>query len=110
MKTEMPDTYLPAARTSKLLVRELADETLVYDQDGHRAHCLNPTAALVWRLCDGKPPAPRIAERVGESLSAAVHEEVVWRALEQLAEYDLLAPGAACAPAPKLISRRRMIR
>ena len=52
----MSEQYLPAARTSGLVVRELAEETLVYDEERHRAHCLNRTAALVWRHCDGKTP------------------------------------------------------
>ena len=109
----MPDQYLPAARKSKLLVRELAEEVLVYDEESHRAHCLNPTAALVWEHCDGKTPVAGIAGRVGRQLSTRVAEEVVWSALEQLAESGLLAPretshGGGAAGRP--VSRRRMIR
>lgn len=111
MPEHMPEQYLPAARESRLLVRELAEEVLVYDEEGHRAHCLNRTAALVWRACDGGTPVPRIAERVGAQLSAHVSEEVVWLALEQLGEFDLLATNATRAPQPaSLISRRRMLR
>ena len=51
MPEHMPDQYLPAAREARLLVRELAEEVLVYDEEGHRAHCLNRTAALVWKSC-----------------------------------------------------------
>jgi hypothetical protein len=45
--------YLPQARTEGLTVRELAEETLVYDKERHKAHCLNRTAACVWKHCDG---------------------------------------------------------
>jgi len=47
---------MPAARQEGLLVRELNDETLVYDlfNIGHKAHCLNSTAALIWKYCDGQ--------------------------------------------------------
>ncbi|MDT7777713.1 MAG: hypothetical protein QOC99_225 [Acidobacteriota bacterium] len=107
----MSEPYLPTARKSKLVVRELADEILVYDADGHRAHCLNRTAALVWKHCDGRTPASGIAERVAEELSFAVSEEVVWLALDQLAEFDLLMSAAvARSPVSNLISRRKMIR
>ena len=111
MPEHMHDQYLPAAREASLLVRELAEEVLVYDEEGHRAHCLNQTAALVWKSCDGRTPVARIAERVGAQMSAHVPEEVVWLALEQLAEFDLLATGAARAWAEtNLISRRKMLR
>ena len=40
---------LPVRRAEGLIVQEVAEETVVYDQKGHRAHCLNKTAALVWR-------------------------------------------------------------
>ena len=111
MPEHMAEQYLPAARESKLLVRELAEEVLVYDEEGHRAHCLNRTAALVWKSCDGRTDVSAIAERVGAQLSAPVSEEVVWLALEQLSEFDLLSKKAARAAAPShLISRRRMLR
>lgn len=112
MPEHMPDQYLPAAREARLLVRELAEEVLVYDEEGHRAHCLNRTAALVWKNCDGRTSVARIAERVGAQLSAHVPEDVVWLALEQLAEFDLLAAGAArtTATSANLISRRKMLR
>ena len=106
----MSERYLPAARTSRLVVRELAEETLVYDEERHRAHCLNRTAALVWKHCDGKTPVSRIAERVGRQLSSPVAEDVVLLALDQLAEFDLVAPSEARRGAADLISRRGMIR
>ncbi|HEY0004483.1 MAG TPA: hypothetical protein VGB17_06700, partial [Pyrinomonadaceae bacterium] len=43
----------PLARKEGLVVRELADELLVYDTRRDRAHCLNKTASLVWQRCDG---------------------------------------------------------
>lgn len=110
----MSERYLPTARRAGLLVRELADEVLVYDARRHRAHCLNRTAALVWRSCDGRTPVSAIAERVSRRVSAPVAEDVVWLALDQLAESDLLSPAAAAAAArpapPGRVSRRVMLR
>ncbi len=107
----MAEHYTPRASRSKLVVRELVDETLVYDVEGHRAHCLNRTAALVWGLCDGRNTVSRISEKVGERLSARVPEEVVLLALERLADRGLLAPGGVRpAPAESLVSRRAMMR
>lgn len=106
----MSEDYLPAARRSKLLVRELAEEVLVYDAETHRAHCLNRAAALVWERCDGRTNAREIATSVGERLSAPVSEEFVWLALEALAETGLLAAPAAGKPAERRVSRRVMLR
>lgn len=106
----MAEHYMPHARRSRLVVRELADETLVYDVEGHRAHCLNPTAALVWGLCDGENTVPRIAEKMGERLSARVPEELVRLALDQLADRGLLAPGDARPATANPIPRRAMVR
>lgn len=106
----MSETYLPAARTSRLVIRQLAEEVLVYDEERHRAHCLNRAAALVWKHCDGKTPVSRIAEMVGGQLSSHAAEEVVWLALGQLAEFDLLAPCETRRAAAGSISRRGMMR
>lgn len=107
----MAEHYMPQARSSKLVVRELADETLVYDLEGHRAHCLNRTASLAWELCDGRNTVSRIAEKMGARLSARVPDEVVRLALDQLADRGLLAPdNVHPVPSANLVSRRRMMR
>ena len=80
----------PQTRRSRLLVRELPDELLVYDQERHRAHCLNRTAAAVFRLADGTRSVDDLAHALdpaSEGLDAAA---AVTLALEQLSESDLL--------------------
>jgi hypothetical protein len=106
----MSEPYMPRARRSKLVVRALADETLVYDVEGHRAHCLNRTAAIVWELCDGEHTVARMAERVGDRLSARVPDEVVRLALEQLADRGLLAESDVRHAAIYTVSRRALMR
>ena len=41
-------------RKSGLEFEDLGEETLVYDPDRQKVHALNPTSALIWRLCDGR--------------------------------------------------------
>ena len=106
----MTKQFMPSARRSKLVLRELADEVLVYDEETHRAHCLNRAAALVWKHCDGKTPVTAIAERVSEKLSSPVSDDFVWLALDQLAESELLASATVRPEPTSTISRRRMIR
>lgn len=44
----------PVARQSGLVVQEMPEEVLVYDLETNKAHCLNQSAAFVWKSCDGK--------------------------------------------------------
>ena len=81
---------VPEARTEGLIVQQLADEVLVYDQDRHKAHCLNRTAALVWGRCDGRSSISEIASRLAGETSSEVEADVVWLAVEQLSRTHLL--------------------
>ncbi|HMG32372.1 MAG TPA: PqqD family peptide modification chaperone [Blastocatellia bacterium] len=80
----------PKARGEGLIVQPLMDELLVYDQQRHQAHCLNSTAAAVWRLCDGRSSIDEIAERASSNLDAPVDRTIVLAALEQLGKRRLL--------------------
>lgn len=81
---------LPQARTNNLVVRELDDETLVYDVERDEAHCLNHTAALVWRSCDGKTTVKQAARALQRELEAPVGEDLVWLAITQLKRFHLI--------------------
>jgi hypothetical protein len=106
----MPEHYLPTARRAKLIVRELADEVVVYDAEAHKAYCLNRTAALVWKSCDGRTSVPGIARRLGAELAAPAAEDVVWLAVGRLTECGLVAPAAHRPGAGRPVSRRGVIR
>ena len=67
-------TQLPAARQAGLVVRELPGETLVYDLENNKAHCLNGTAALVWRRCDGQTTVAELAQTLHEELGLPADE------------------------------------
>jgi len=84
---------LPQARIDGLVIRELDDETLVYDTERDKAHCLNRTAALVWEQCDGKTTAREAAQSLRNDLSVAVDEDIVWLAVKQLERFHLIEPG-----------------
>ena len=75
---------LPAAREEEMIVQEMGEEVLVYDQRRHRAHCLNETAALVWRALDGKRTAAQVAARVRQERGVEMNEAVVELAVEEL--------------------------
>jgi hypothetical protein len=86
----MNSSQFPTARKSGLVIQEVPDETLVYDLESNKAHCLNQTAALVWRSCDGQTSIPEIARLVEEQAGGKVTEDFVWLAIDQLSENNLL--------------------
>jgi PqqD family protein of HPr-rel-A system len=99
----------PAARSEGLVVRELADELVVYDRHSHQAHCLNGTAALVFRSADGTRTVEDIASALGSGSSASRddREAAVRQALAALARAGLLA-GTAEAPPTRREALRRV--
>ena len=80
----------PKARKDQLIVKEVSGETLVYDLDRNKAHCLNRTAALVWKNCDGRATVRSIARSIQRETDAAIDDRVVWLALDQLEKFDLM--------------------
>ena len=101
---------MPKARKDRLIIKELLDETLVYDLDTDKAHCLNAAASLVWKRCNGSRNASEIAHSLRGSLgssSVGADERVVWFALAQLDKFNLLEnPGFF----PAVESRRQVVR
>lgn len=107
---ENAKTLRPKARAEGMVVRDVAEETLVYDLESHKAVCLNKTAALVWRACDGRRNAAAIARDLSKTLGETVPEEVVWLALEQLGRDKLLDMRVARPAELAGMSRRDLIR
>jgi len=101
---------LPVARRINLIVKELPDETLIYDRDSDEAHCLNQTAALVWKNCDGTRSASDLAGLLSVRLGKAFPEEAVWVALDKLQQFELLSEPVSRPPHLAGISRRQLIR
>jgi hypothetical protein len=86
----MKDPQNPIARKTGLVIQDVPEEVLVYDMDTNKAHCLNKTAAMVWRSCDGSRTVPQIAEYVGSQAGEKVSDDFVWLAIDQLNANDLL--------------------
>ena len=58
----------PETARDEVLIEALGDELVVYDLVRHRAHCLNKSAALVWRHCDGKTTIAELAKLLQKEL------------------------------------------
>jgi hypothetical protein len=105
-----PHSQPPRLRADGLVIHELPDEVLVYDKVRDRAHCLNRTAALVWRACDGQLAPGQIARELTTQLAVAVPESVVLLALAQLKEIHLLEQPETLPGSFAGLSRRQMTR
>ncbi len=78
------------ARKEGLVVQELSDEVLVYDLNTNKAHCLNQTAASVWKACDGKNSIVEVIEIMEKQTGQKISEDLIWLAIDQLNEKNLL--------------------
>ena len=91
----MNNSQRPIARKSGLVVQEVPDEVLVYDLESNKAHCLNRSAAMVWKSCDGTNSVSEIAKLVEAQAGDKVSEDFVWLAIDQLNENNLLETEVA---------------
>ena len=91
-------------RRRDLPIREIADEVVLYERTTWRAHCLNPSAAAVWRLCDGHRSVAEIARTL------EWEEDLVWTALLHLNESELLGNEVPPMTATYRLSRRELVK
>ena len=100
----------PRAREEGLIIKYLPEEVLVYDLVSEKAHCLNPTAALVWKYCDGDKTVKQIKVAIEEESQTTVDERLVWLALQQLQSFDLIVGEIQRPAILRDMSRRELIR
>mgnify|MGYP001309146603 CR=1 FL=1 len=102
------NTQNPMARHNGLVVQEMPDEVLVYDMDTNKAHCLNQSAAFVWKSCDGNNTVGDIVRQFEANGNGKVTEDFVWLAIDQLNENGLM--DGKIAPRFEGQSRRQVLK
>lgn len=100
---------LPRAQKDGVLATDLGDEIVVYDSRDHRGHCLNRSAAVVWRHLDGQTSMDDLVARLQKELDGPANEDTVWLALKELDQAHLL-DGPLTVPTSHDVSRRSMLR
>lgn len=93
----------PLARRKDLVIQEMPDEVLVYDMSSNKAHCLNPSAAFIWKACNGKNSVADIVAEFESTGKGEVTEDFVWLAIDQFRENALLENN----PAPRFAGQSR---
>lgn len=106
----MNNSQKHTARKEGLVIQEMPDEVLVFDLETNKAHCLNETAAFVWKACDGKNSVADITKLFGNQSGTSVPEDLVWLALDQLKEKNLIENTAEIVVDYNGMSRREVIR
>lgn len=75
----------PQARRRAISIADAGSDIVLHDGESNRYHTLNPTAARIWRACDGI----RTPDLIAKQLHLPV--DVVEVAISELQERDLLA-------------------
>ena len=86
----MNNLQTPIARKDGLVIQEMPDEVLVYDLNSNKAHCLNQTAAFVWKACDGTKSITEINALMEREFGENISEEMIWLAIDLLNKDNLL--------------------
>jgi hypothetical protein len=103
-KESVNSAFVPKRKNA--VIRQLSDEFLVYDEETNNAHCLNLTAAEVWRLCDGKKTVADIIRAMEQQSKSPVDEQMVWLAVTKFAKAGLLQNGVGLSSKAGALSRR----
>lgn len=98
------------SREANLVVKDLNDETLIYDFSRNKAYCLNETAAFIWNSLDGKQSVSQIAEALAKKRKQPINEEIIWLALDDLKREGLMTEFEATNSPIRGISRREVVK
>jgi hypothetical protein len=98
----------PIARKNGLVIQDMPDEVLVYDVNANKAHCLNSSAAVVWKACDGSNSIADIVNEFEKSGHGKVNNDFVWLAIDQLNEKGLIEGSPRLGNSGR--SRRQVIK
>ena len=101
---------MPKARKDRLIIKELPDETLVYDLDTDKAHCLNEMASIVWKNCDGISTVQEVTAFLSERYQSAVDEQIIALALDKLRRFNLLEGSDVPVRLVPAVNRRDWVR
>jgi hypothetical protein len=90
---------LPRSRNTEIIVSDLGNELLIYDQVTSKAFCLNETLKIVYQACDGKTTFDELKKG-----NKKLIDEVILLSLEQLERANLLSENFKT-----IVSRRSLL-
>jgi hypothetical protein len=101
----------PIALTDSFVTEEVDGDLVVRDAE-HGLTCrLNPSAAVVWKACDGTRTPNDLVDALTPQLGPHADEDLVLIALDDLVEHGLITSGYdRRKPSAARLSRRRLLR
>ena len=99
----------PEARKEALIVTELDNELIVYDEKRRRAILLNPTASRIWQNCDGRSSLEEIVVRMSEFQDIEAGAMAVQLGLKRLAHAGLLEANPREVSSSPSVTRRVLL-
>ena len=100
----------PLSRQSGIVVQEAKGELLIYDLKINKAYCLNKTSAMVYQLCDGNNAISDFSKELSKKLKLTVTDDLIWLAIDQFREVDLLSNTEEIKTKFEGLSRRDVIK
>jgi hypothetical protein len=84
--------YFNPRRTHGIMEYNVAEELSLYDPATEVVHILNPTAAVIWRMCDGSGTLKDISLQIadGYDLNPAMAEQDVREVLSKFLQAGLI--------------------
>ena len=61
----VPPDYVPIKR-AEILELDMGDGFIVYNHESNLVHHLNPSASIMWQLCDGEARVEDLAHEIAE--------------------------------------------
>lgn len=81
-------------QNSEIMMKNVGGESLLYKANDKSVHVLNPTAKLIWKLCDGQHDLTEIVKAVQSNFSVPENHDVmadVQQVIETMASKGLLS-------------------
>jgi hypothetical protein len=100
----------PKARSEDLLVREVRNETLVYDLKRDKAHCLNRTASMIWKRCNGQRTVNDLRKVLTKDFETPVNRQVIELGLHKLQQLHLIGRPSSGSTWSTRRSRREVMK
>ena len=67
--------YKPLRRKN-LILKDLGDEFLIYSAEHKKIHVINPTARLIWNMCDGEHSVIEIEAEIRSNFSIPIERDI----------------------------------
>lgn len=98
-------------RRSSVISEVVGDGLAVFEPQQQQPYVLNATAALVFQHCDGQTTPQRLVELLRQkfNLSPRQAEQLLWLALKELDEAQLLQTAVPPTQAPQPLLTRRQV-